>query len=147
MNLQALSIHTLCAIAGISRRSIFREIAEGRLTACKAGARTVIRAEDLLSWMESNPAYKKQAMLTESGEGQGISSLAKLFKVEPSRHNLRLAYSIGEFASLTSLSPGLIRKEIMSGHLVETKVSQGRVIISAAAAEAWFRNLETRKAG
>ena len=144
---QALSIRTLCAIAGLTRQRVFQEIAAGHLRACKVGSRTVIGAEDLLAWIESNPACIKQALSSDPKDAHEAPTWANLLKVQSSQSNFRLAYSIPEFASLTSLSPGLVRKEIKVGRLAGVKVSGDRIIISASAAEAWFRNLETRKAG
>lgn len=40
---------------GIGRSTLFVEIAEGRLTARKAGRRTVILREDCLAWLASLP--------------------------------------------------------------------------------------------
>jgi excisionase family DNA binding protein len=47
--------------ARIGRTLIYREIAEGRLRAVKAGRRTLILDPDLLTWLEALPAFRSAA--------------------------------------------------------------------------------------
>ena len=46
---------TACARLGISRSTLYIEIASGRLRAVKAGGRTLVRRVDQLAWMDSLP--------------------------------------------------------------------------------------------
>jgi excisionase family DNA binding protein len=52
----ALSIGRAAREASLSRRTIDREIAAGRLDAIRVGARTLIRAEAFTNWLSSRPA-------------------------------------------------------------------------------------------
>ncbi|MCB1383233.1 MAG: helix-turn-helix domain-containing protein [Notoacmeibacter sp.] len=42
--------------SGISRSSVYRQIASGQLTAMKAGHRTLIRADEAQRWLDALPA-------------------------------------------------------------------------------------------
>lgn len=60
--LLALSIAEVCKATGIGRTSIFNAIREGKLRAVKLGNRTLVRAEDLRTFLESLPAIGKEAV-------------------------------------------------------------------------------------
>lgn len=51
----ALSIKDFCATFGVGRTTAYAEIAAGRLTARKLGARTLIMARDAQRWADSLP--------------------------------------------------------------------------------------------
>ena len=73
--------------------------------------------------------------------------LADLLKVDPTQSNLRLTYSVSEFASLTSLSSNTVRNEIKAGRLHAVRIANDRLIIPATAVEEWFQNLAAKKVG
>ena len=50
---RAYSIPEVCRTASIGRTRLYSEISEGRLKAVKVGRRTLIRAEDLDTWLRS----------------------------------------------------------------------------------------------
>ena len=129
MVIRALSIRLLCQLAKISRTQLFAEISSGRLLATKVGRRTCIRSEDLDTWLLANKKYETTRVLA-------------LQRAHPV---FRLAYSISEFAQLTSLSCASVHREIESGRLLGTRVDDRRLIIPADAAEAWIKSLQTRK--
>jgi excisionase family DNA binding protein len=47
----AYSIAEACAVAGIRKTTIYKEIRSGELSAVKIGGRTVILADDLRCWL------------------------------------------------------------------------------------------------
>ena len=49
----AYTILDVCRTASIGRTRLYSEISEGRLRAVKVGRRTLIRAEDLDTWLRS----------------------------------------------------------------------------------------------
>jgi len=51
----AVSIPEGCRIIGVKRSSIYREIAAGRITALKAGKRTLLPVASLRAWLASLP--------------------------------------------------------------------------------------------
>lgn len=50
-----LSVTEACAIVGIGRTKLYALLAEGRITARKAGTRTLIEAVSLNAWAASLP--------------------------------------------------------------------------------------------
>lgn len=52
-----LSIADAVKQSDSSKNTIYNEINAGRLKACKLGRRTVIKAADFRTWLESLPAY------------------------------------------------------------------------------------------
>lgn len=60
MNIQpdalADPVPAACARLGISRSTLYLEIAAGRIRAVKAGGRTLVRRVDQVAWMDSLPA-------------------------------------------------------------------------------------------
>lgn len=53
--MEVLSIAEFSAAYGVGRTTTYREIAVGRLTAVKAGRRTLIRKDDAEKWLASLP--------------------------------------------------------------------------------------------
>lgn len=51
----AFSISDACSVSGLSKSTIYEEIAKGALRARKLGSRTFIMADDLKAWLESQP--------------------------------------------------------------------------------------------
>ena len=51
----AFSIAEACAVAGIRRTTLYKEIRSGDLRAVKIGGRTVILADDLRLWLKGRP--------------------------------------------------------------------------------------------
>jgi excisionase family DNA binding protein len=51
----AYSIAEACAVAGIRRTTLYKEIRSGDLRAVKIGGRTVILADDLRRWLNRRP--------------------------------------------------------------------------------------------
>ena len=51
----AVSIREACRITGLSRSTIYKEIASGRIQAVKASKRTLIPLESLRAWLASLP--------------------------------------------------------------------------------------------
>jgi excisionase family DNA binding protein len=49
------SIAEACAVAGIRRTTLYKEIRSGDLRAVKIGGRTVILADDLRLWLKGRP--------------------------------------------------------------------------------------------
>jgi excisionase family DNA binding protein len=49
----AYSVPELCLATSLGRSSIYEEIRRGRLRVTKVGARTVIRREDAIAWLQS----------------------------------------------------------------------------------------------
>lgn len=60
MNIQsdalADTVPAACARLGVSRSTLYLEIAAGRLRGVKAGGRTLVRRDDQQAWMDSLPA-------------------------------------------------------------------------------------------
>jgi excisionase family DNA binding protein len=56
MNLSALSIPEVCAVARASRTTVYEAIRAGELIARKRGRRTVVLSDDLRRWLENLPA-------------------------------------------------------------------------------------------
>lgn len=52
----ALSVRCACAKLSISRSTLYEEIAAGRLTAKKAGKKTLIPTSSALAWLNNLPA-------------------------------------------------------------------------------------------
>lgn len=52
-----LSIEETTAQTGISRAALYKKLKSGELTALKVGARTLIRSEDLETFLEGLPKY------------------------------------------------------------------------------------------
>jgi excisionase family DNA binding protein len=50
------SIAEACAVAGIRRTTLYKEIRSGALRAVKIGGRTVILTNDLRRWLDCRPA-------------------------------------------------------------------------------------------
>ena len=50
----ALSIRQACAVAGVSRSTLYEEIAAGRLKSIRIGARRLILVEDLRDWLRAH---------------------------------------------------------------------------------------------
>jgi excisionase family DNA binding protein len=48
----AYSVTTAAQLVGIGRTKFYQEMAAGRVTFCKVGARTIIRRADLLAYLE-----------------------------------------------------------------------------------------------
>jgi excisionase family DNA binding protein len=51
----AVSIREACAVLGIKRSTIYREIAARRIRAVKAGKRTLIPVTSLVGWLAALP--------------------------------------------------------------------------------------------
>jgi excisionase family DNA binding protein len=56
-----LTIAEASRIAGISRSTLYEELASGRLSARKCGRRTIIPAHALEEWMHSLPVFGSSA--------------------------------------------------------------------------------------
>jgi excisionase family DNA binding protein len=52
----ALSIDHAARAAGVSRRTLYRELASGRLKAVKLGRRTLIPSDSFAAWLAGLPA-------------------------------------------------------------------------------------------
>jgi excisionase family DNA binding protein len=52
----AYSIAEACAVVGIRRTTLYKEIRSGGLRAVKIGERTVILADDLRRWLNGRPS-------------------------------------------------------------------------------------------
>jgi excisionase family DNA binding protein len=55
IDIRALSVQEAAKAAGVGRTLIFDEIRKGRLTARKAGRRTIITIDALDAWLKSLP--------------------------------------------------------------------------------------------
>jgi excisionase family DNA binding protein len=53
--IRALSVEEAAKAAGVGRTLLFEEIRKGRLTARKAGRRTIVTIDELDSWLKSLP--------------------------------------------------------------------------------------------
>ena len=137
---QVISIRTLSDVAGVTKSRILREIASGRLKAFRIGRRTVIRPEDLIEWLQG------EARTTEA-KSSLAEEISNSLKPKPTSSGGRLAYSVSEFSTLTSLSCDSVRREIKSVRLKVVVAGKGRVLITASSAEEWLGNLEPRKVG
>ncbi len=62
----AYSVEEAAKIAGLSRSSIYLALGDGRLTARKAGRRTIICPEDLQKFVRDLPLFRDN----NSGEGE-----------------------------------------------------------------------------
>jgi excisionase family DNA binding protein len=51
----AYTIPKAAELCSISRSQVYVELQSGRLTAIKVGGRTLVRHDDLLSWLRSRP--------------------------------------------------------------------------------------------
>jgi excisionase family DNA binding protein len=51
----AYSIAEACAVAGIRKTTLYKEIRSGDLRAVKIGGRTVVLADDLRRWLNGRP--------------------------------------------------------------------------------------------
>ena len=51
----ALTIAEACAVRGVRRTTIYKEIRSGELRAVKIGGRTVILVTDLHRWLQDRP--------------------------------------------------------------------------------------------
>jgi excisionase family DNA binding protein len=51
----AFTIAEACAVAGIRKTTLYKEIRSGDLRAVKIGGRTVILADDLRRWLNGRP--------------------------------------------------------------------------------------------
>jgi excisionase family DNA binding protein len=49
------TIAEACAVAGIRRTTLYKEIRSGDLRAVKIGGRTVVLADDLRRWLNERP--------------------------------------------------------------------------------------------
>jgi excisionase family DNA binding protein len=54
------TIAEACAVAGIRRTTLYKEIRSGDLRAVKIGGRTVILVNDLRRWLDCRPAITPQ---------------------------------------------------------------------------------------
>jgi excisionase family DNA binding protein len=54
----AMTIADVTRRTGIGRTSVFEAIRHGRLKAIKAGARTLVKADDLAAYLDSLPAAR-----------------------------------------------------------------------------------------
>jgi excisionase family DNA binding protein len=61
LNQLAYSPQEAAKVAGLSRGSIFKAVREKRLSARKAGTRTLILADDLRTFLESLPTKQEAA--------------------------------------------------------------------------------------
>ena len=52
----AYSIAEACAVAGIRRTTLYKEIRSGGLRAVKIGGRTIILVDDLRRWLNGRPS-------------------------------------------------------------------------------------------
>ena len=142
MTYSLLSISALCEIAAISRETLFREIAAGRLPALKVGRRTLLRAVDFLEWVEQSQSRKGF-----SGSAFLKPEVTRLLSAGLNKEHGRVAWTVSEFAQLTSLSCETIRREIKAGRLEGVVVRRHHTLIPAAAGYSWIKNLGARKAG
>jgi excisionase family DNA binding protein len=58
----ALSITEACALAGVQRDSLYREINAGRLKTAKIKGRRLVRREALEQWLSDQEAATDEAM-------------------------------------------------------------------------------------
>jgi hypothetical protein len=56
---RAMSLRVFCERYGLGRTRAYEEIAAGRLTARKAGRRTIITADDAEDWLSRLPALQE----------------------------------------------------------------------------------------
>jgi excisionase family DNA binding protein len=81
----AYTIAEACAIAGIRRTTLYKNIRAGQLRAIKVGARTLILADDLRRWLDGMPsvigdprsngenASEPSVLVAASAENQEVS--------------------------------------------------------------------------
>ena len=65
----ALSIAEACAMSGVQKDSLYREINEGRLKTAKIKGRRLIRRESLEQWLADHEMTTNEAMGFETPEG------------------------------------------------------------------------------
>jgi excisionase family DNA binding protein len=68
---RAMSIRVFCQIFGIGRTKVYQEIREGRLTARKSGARTIISSDDAERWLTALPTVQKALERAAPSAAQG----------------------------------------------------------------------------
>jgi excisionase family DNA binding protein len=56
MQLLTVTVAQACEITGLGRTTIYEALRSGRLSARKCGRRTIIRVDDLRSWIDQMPA-------------------------------------------------------------------------------------------
>jgi excisionase family DNA binding protein len=61
MDQMALALDQAAHAAAVSKRTLEREVAAGRLVAVKRGRRTLVLAGDLREWLESLPRVRPEA--------------------------------------------------------------------------------------
>ena len=65
----ALSIAEACAMSGVQKDSLYREINAGRLKTAKIKGRRLIRRQALEQWLKNQEAATDEAMGFEPEEG------------------------------------------------------------------------------
>lgn len=65
----AVSVDEACALAGVRRDLLYREINEGRLKTAKIKGRRLIRRQALDRWLEEQEVATNEAMGFEPEEG------------------------------------------------------------------------------
>lgn len=84
----AYTVTEACAAARISRTSLYKAIAEGKLIARKRGRRTVILASDLRSFSETLPIIQPRNRTQQAGETpEGSANSARKNAKRSSRLN------------------------------------------------------------
>ena len=58
---ELITIPEFCVWSRIGRTRVYEEIATGALRALKIGRRTVIKREDAVAWLDSQPALVARA--------------------------------------------------------------------------------------
>lgn len=58
MSAHAITIREFCDRYSVGRSTVYQEIAEGRLVACKVGRRTLITESAIQTWLDNLPTLK-----------------------------------------------------------------------------------------
>jgi excisionase family DNA binding protein len=77
----AYTIAEACAVAGIRRTTLYKEIRSGDLRAVKIGGRTVILVNDLRRWLDGRPPIipKPRGLVRNCSDGsEAVPPFAKL---------------------------------------------------------------------